>query len=132
MLAFLSSALAIIPVFGPIFQSVAGAWEKHEDVTLQKQVDTNKTALGKQQDENKTDVAVIQSRAQVAIAFKDDPGVRLIRDLAMFPIVTWTGAYFYTLTFPHGNWVVSTPPETMQYIPYAVIAFLFATAYRGR
>lgn len=128
MLSFLS----FIPILGPIFQSLVDGWSKHEDVTLKKQVDVNKTALGKQQDENKTDVAVIQSRAQVAIAFKDDPGVRLIRDLAMFPIVTWTGAYFYTLTFPHGNWVVDTPPETMQYIPYAVIAFLFATAYRGK
>lgn len=128
MLSFLS----FIPILGPIFQSLADAWGKHEDITLQKQVDVNKTALGKQQDENKTDVAVIQSRAQVAIAFKDDPGVRLIRDLVMFPIAIWTGGYFYVLTFPHGEWVVQTPPTTMQYIPYAVIAFLFATAYRGK
>lgn len=132
MLSFLSSALAIIPVFGPIFQSVAEAWSKHEDVTLKKQQDTNLTALERQQDENKTDVSVIQSRAQVAIAFKDDPGVRLIRDLVMFPIAVWTGGYFYVLTFPHGEWVVNTPPSAMQYIPYAVIAFLFATAYRGK
>lgn len=128
MLSFLS----FLPILGPIFESLANAWGKHEDITLQKQVDTNKTALGKQQDENKTDVAVIQSRAQVAIAFKDDPGVRLIRDLVMFPIAVWTGGYFYILTFPHGDWIVNTPPTTMQYIPYAVIAFLFATAYRGK
>lgn len=128
MLSFLS----FIPILGPIFQSLAGAWSKHEDVTLKKQQDVNKTALGKLQDENKTDVAIIQTRADVAIAFKDDPGVRLIRDLAMFPIVVWTGGYFYTLTFPHGDWQVSLPPDAMQYIPYAVIAFLFATAYRGK
>lgn len=128
MLSFLS----FIPILGPIFQSLADAWGKHEDITLQKQADVNKTALGKQQDENKTDVAVIQTRAQVAIAFKDDPGVRLIRDLVMFPIAVWTGGYFYVLTFPHGDWLVGTPPPTMQYIPYAVIAFLFATAYRGK
>lgn len=128
MLSFLS----FIPILGPIFQSLADAWGKHEDVTLKKQQDINATALGKQQDENKTDVAIIQSRAQVAIAFKDDPGVRLIRDLVMFPIAVWTGGYFYVLTFPHGEWIVATPPQTMQYIPYAVIAFLFATAYRGK
>lgn len=128
MLSFLS----FIPILGPIFQSLADAWGKHEDITLQKQVDVNKTALGKQQDENKTDVAVIQSRAQVAIAFKDDPGVRLIRDLVMFPIAVWSGAYFYTLTVPMYSWHIDTPPTAMQYIPYAVIAFLFATAYRGR
>lgn len=128
MLSFLS----FIPILGPIFQSLADAWGKHEDITLQKQVDVNKTALGKQQDENKTDVAVIQSRAQVAIAFKDDPGVRLIRDLVMFPIAVWSGAYFYTLTVPQYSWHMELPPTTMQYIPYAVIAFLFATAYRGK
>lgn len=128
MLSFLS----FLPIIGPIFQSLADAWGKHEDVTLKKQEDVNKTALGKQVDENKTDVSIIQTRAQVAIAFKDDPGVRLIRDLVMFPIAIWTGGYFYVLTFPHGDWIVNTPPQTMQYIPYAVIAFLFATAYRGR
>lgn len=128
MLSFLS----FIPILGPIFQSLADAWGKHEDITLQKQVDVNKTALGKQQDENKTDVAVIQSRAQVAIAFKDDPGVRLIRDLVMFPIAVWSGCYFYVLTVPQYSWSIGTPPPAMQYIPYAVIAFLFATAYRGK
>lgn len=126
------SLLSVIPILGPIIQGIVDAVSKHEDITLQRQVDTNKTALGKQADENKTDVAVIQSRAQVAIAFKDDLGIRLIRDLVMFPISVWTGAYFYVLTFPHGEWVVTTPPQTMQYIPYAVIAFLFATAYRGK
>lgn len=124
--------LSFLPIIGPIFQSLVDGWSKHEDVTLKKQQDVNKTSVDKQVDANKTDVAVIQSRAQVAIAFKDDPGVRLIRDLVMFPIAVWTGGYFYTLTFPHGNWVVNQPPEAMQYIPYAVIAFLFATAYRGK
>lgn len=128
MLSFLS----FIPILGPIFQSLADAWGKHEDITLKKQQDVNKTSVDKQIDLNKTDVAIIQTRANVAIAFKDDPGVRLIRDLVMFPIAIWTGGYFYILTFPHGTWVVDTPPEAMQYIPYAVIAFLFATAYRGK
>lgn len=128
----LISLLGVIPVLGPIFQTVADTWSKHEDVTLKKQQDVNKTAVDKQVDENKTDVTVIQTRAQVAIAFKDDTGVRIIRDIVMFPIAIWTGGYFYILTFPHGNWVVDTPPAAMQYIPYAVIAFLFATAYRGK
>lgn len=126
------SLLSVIPILGPIIQGIVDAVSKHEDITLQRQVDTNKTALGKQADENKTDVAVIQSRAQVAIAFKDDLGVRLIRDLVMFPIALWSGAYFYTLTVPTYSWHMELPPTTMQYIPYAVIAFLFATAYKGR
>lgn len=126
------TALSWLPIIGPIFQTIADAWSKHEDVTLKKQQDVNLTSLEKQRDISRTDLGVIQTRAQVAMAFKDDLGVRLIRDLVMFPIAVWTGGYFYMLTFPQYSWPVNTPPDAMQYIPYAVIAFLFATAYRGR
>lgn len=126
------AALSWIPLIGPIFQTLADAWKSHEDTQLKKQVDTNKTAVDILETNNQTDLAVIQSRANVVVAFKDDLGVRLIRDIVMLPIGIWTGAYFYILTFPHGTWTVDTPPQAMQYIPYAVIAFLFATAYRGK
>lgn len=126
------SILSWLPIIGPIFQTIADAWSKHEDVTLKKQQDINLTSLEKQRDISRTDLGVIQTRAQVVTAFKDDLGVRLIRDLVMFPIAVWTGGYFYMLTFPQYSWAVNTPPDAMQYIPYAVIAFLFATAYRGR
>lgn len=123
-----------LPIVGPIIQGIVDAFSKHEDVTLQRQIDTNKTALGKQQDDNKTDVAVIQTRAQVVMAFKDDIGVRLIRDLIMFPVGVHTTLYYYMLTFKGviPTWEIPPPTEAMQYIPYAVIAFLFVTAYRGK
>lgn len=125
------SLLSVIPILGPIIQGVVDVFNKQADISLQKQADTNKTELGKIQDKNKTDVAIIQTRAQVAIAFKDDLGVRLVRDLVMFPVGVWTACYYYTLTFPNYSWHVTTPPDAMQYIPYAIIAFLFATSYRG-
>jgi hypothetical protein len=124
--------LTLLPIVGPIIQSLVDAFSKHEDVTLQKQVDANKTALGKQQSTDQTDLGIIQARAQVAIAFKDDTGTRLIRDLVMFPVSAWTACYYYTLMVPDYSWKVNVPPDAMQYIPYAVIAFLFVTAYRGR
>lgn len=129
------SILSVIPVIGPIIQGVVDLFAKKMDVDLQKQVDANKTALGKQQDISKTDLGVIQTRALVAIAFKDDLGVRLIRDLVMFPVSVWTGFYFFYLTFKNNlppSWEVGLPPDNMQYIPYAMIAFLFVTAYRGK
>lgn len=127
-----TSLLGVIPILGPIIQGLVDAWSKHEDVTLQKQIDVNKTALGKQQDESKTDVAVIQARAQLAASFAFDPGTRLIRDLIMFPVGVHTILYYWNITFPMYSWGVTTPAQAMQYIPYAVIAFLFATAYRGK
>lgn len=124
------SFLSVIPILGPIIQGVVDVFNKQADISLQRQVDTNKTALGRQQDENKTDVAIIQTRAQVALGFKDDLGVRLIRDVTMFTPAVWTGCYFYNLIYP--TWTVGIPPDSMQYIPYAIIAFLFATAWRGK
>ncbi len=124
--------LSVIPIFGPIIQGVVDIFNKQADTSLAKQVDVNKTALGKLQSDNQTDLGVIQARTAVVVAFKDDLGVRLIRDLVMFPVSAWTACYYYTITFPDYSWHVTTPPDAMQYIPYAVIAFLFATAYRGR
>lgn len=126
--------LSFLPIIGPIIQGLVDAFSKHEDVTLQRQIDTNKTALGKQADDNKTDVSVLQTRAQVAIAFKDDIGSRLIRDLIMFPVGVWTAFYFFYLTFHNviEIWKIEEAAANMQYIPYAVIAFLFVTAYRGK
>lgn len=125
------SLLSVLPIIGPIIQGIVDAYSKHEDVQLQKQIDVNKTSLAKQQDISKTDLGVIQARASVAIAFKDDPGSRIIRDLIMFPVGVHTLLYYWCLTFPMYSWGAVTPPEAMQYIPYAVIAFLFVTAYRG-
>lgn len=126
------SLLSVIPILGPIIQGVVDVFNKKADISFQKQADENKTELGKLQDSNKTDVAVIQARTQIVLATKDDLGVRLIRDLTMFPIGMWTFFYFYHLTFPNWSFAVEVPPQPMQYIPYAVIAFLFATAYRGK
>lgn len=125
------SLLSVIPILGPIIQGVVDVFNKQADISLQKQADTNKTELGKLQDKNKTDVAVIQTRAQVAVAFKDDLGVRLIRDIVMFPVASWTGFYYYHLMFPQWSWEVLAPPENLQYLSYAVFGFLFVTAWRG-
>jgi hypothetical protein len=126
------SILSVIPIVGPIVQGVIDLFKQRADVDLQKTLDANKTALGKQTDANKTDVAVLQTRLALALATKDDLGVKLMRDLIMYPVAVWNLMYFYHLTFPNYSLAVNTPPESMQYIPYAIIAYLFVTAYRGK
>lgn len=125
------SLLSVLPVIGPIIQGVVDVFNKRSDVDLQKTLSANQTALGKQIDTNKTDVAVIQERGAIVLAFKDDLGVRLLRDLVMFFPSAWMAWYFANLIYPFAG-TVATPPETMQYIPYAIIAFLFATNFRGK
>lgn len=130
------SILSVIPVIGPIVQGVVDLFKQRADIDLQKTLDANKTALGKQTDTNKTDVAVLQTRLALALATKDDLGVKLMRDLIMYPVAVWSMMYFYVLTFkgliPDHVWNVDPPVEGMQYIPYAIIAYLFVTAYRGK
>lgn len=130
------SILSVIPVIGPIVQGVVDLFKQRADVDLQKTLDANKTALGKSTDANKTDVAVLQTRLALALATKDDLGPKLMKDIIMYPVAVWTLLYYYSLTFkgliPDHVWEIGVPPESMQYIPYAVIAYLFVTAYRGR
>lgn len=130
------SILSVIPVIGPIVQSVVDLFAKKADVDLQKTLDANKTTLEKQKDLTKTDVAVIQARMQLALATHEDLGTRIIKDMVMYGVAVWMLIYFFWLSFkgllPEYYWEVGTPPETMQYIPYAMIAYLFVTAYRGK
>jgi|SRR5882724_8604788 len=121
--------LSWLPIVGPIIEgllnTVSSIYNKKQD-----------TVLARQQDDNKTDVAVIQTRAQVAIAFKDDLGVRLVRDFIMFPVGVWTALKAYYLCIhgyaPEYTWEIMNWPSELMYIPYAVVAFLFVTAWKGR
>lgn len=111
--------LGWLPIIGPVIDGIVSIWKGYQDVTVQK---------GAQ------DVQVIQARAAVAIAFKDDIGVRLARDLIMFPAACWTLLIFwYCITHeiaPGWSWKILAVPGNLEYIPYAVIAFLFVTAFR--
>lgn len=112
-----------LPIVGPIIDGIVSIFNKQADV-----------GLAKQQDSNKTDLGVIQARAQVAIAFKDDIGSRLARDLIMFPTSLWVFLVFWDSMVknlaPSLTWRIEQVPTSFEYIPYAVIAFLFVTAWK--
>lgn len=125
------SILSVVPIVGPIIQGVVDLFKQKADIDLQKTLSANMTSLEKQKDISKTDLAIIQARTQIALAHKDDLGARLVRDLIMFPVGVHTCLYYYWLTFPMYAWEIKEPAQAMQYIPYAVIAWLFVTSYRG-
>src|SRR6185436_18910122 len=123
------SILSVIPVSGPIVQGVIDLFKQRADVDLQKVLDSNKTALAKSTDENKTDVAVLQTRLALALATKDDLGPKLMKDVIMYGPAVWILVYFYNLAFsgliPEWTWRVGTPESNMQFIPLAIIGYLF-------
>lgn len=116
-----------IPFIGPILEFVVGPifnWlNKKEDTKVK--LDTN-------------DVSVIQSRAQVVIATKDDPGVRLARDFAMWPPIAYVNIYIWDriVDISHPEWVWGVRPLNLNWTDImpvmAVYCFLFALAWRGK
>lgn len=119
-----------LPIIGPIIQGIVDVVKGRQDVSIKTyQEDTKRQ--GKETD---ADVAVINSRAQVAIQ-QNSLGNQLMRDVVMFPVAVHTlMSYWDAIFVKHTAYVfgVAQVPENLQYIPYAVIAYLFVTAYRGR
>jgi len=118
-----------IPIVGPIIQGVVDIVKGQQDVSVKKyQEDTKRQ--GKETD---ADVAIIASRASVALA-QDSIGNRLMRDVIMYPIAVHTFLSYWDLIFAkHPDFIIGVAqiPDSMKYLPGAVIAYLFVTAFRG-
>lgn len=107
-----------LPIIGPIIQGIVSIFTKAED-----------TALGKFQANVDLDKSAIQGSTTITTAFHDDIGVRLTRDIIMFPVAVWMGfvtwnnivVYYY----PHLTWTVAAYPPSLAELPYAVMVFLF-------
>lgn len=112
--------LGWIPIIGPIIDGIVSVIKGHQDVVIKK--DTN-------------DVEEIKARLQLLAALKDDIGVRLSRDLIMFPVAVWCAiATWDTIVareHPHLMYVVEKfPPGPLEYLPLAVLGFLFGLQIR--
>lgn len=121
--------LTWIPIVGPIIQGIVDIVKGQQDTTVKRyQEDTKR--LGKETD---ADVSVIQTRAAFGIA-TNSIGTTLMRDIVMYPVAVHTLLIYWDAIFAsHPAFVfgVKTAPQELMYIPYAVIAYLFVTAYRG-
>ncbi len=112
------SFLTWIPLLGPIIQGFSS-------------IIKNFTTLDavKLQTAAQTTIAETNASVQIIQATHDDIGLRFMRDLAILPTVVWMFAMGWdTVIGQHWHWLFfGTPnyPASVQYIPYAVIAFLF-------
>lgn len=120
-----------LPIIGGILQSILAPLfqflNKKEDTKVV-QIQTDGTV---KQASITSETVELQTRASVAIAMKDDPGSRVNRDLIMFPVALWICVKTWYLMFhnliPEYTWEVLDWTKETQYIPYAVIAYLFVT-----
>jgi len=118
MLSFLSW----IPIIGPVLQGLLGPiatmFGKWQDTQL------GKITVERQQDTEEAKVS-----AQIIHDTQDDIGLRVLRDIAITPVVAWSGLIGWdtivALRFPELQFHVANYPDTVAYLPYAVIVFLF-------
>lgn len=113
--------LAFLPIIGPIIQGIASIFTGYFNTKVQiKQADVQQ------------DIAESQVSAQIIQTTQDDIGLRLMRDILIFPIVVWTFLLSWDTIIaetPHIDhswmWHIASFDKTgAPYLPYAVIVFL--------
>jgi len=111
--------LAFLPIIGPIIQGIVSIFTKMQDT----KVEVLKTERGTEVEEAKVSAQIIQTT-------QDDIGLRLMRDLLIFPIVVWTMLLSWDTiiaesAYKDWMWHLASFDKTgAPYLPYAVIVFL--------
>lgn len=109
---------AWIPLIGPIIEGIVSIFTKFED-----------TDLGKKKIEAGVYTEEITSSAQTLRDFHDDIAVRICRDIILLPGSLWVGSIvwskFIERHYPDLVWAVNAIPESIAYLPMAIMTFLF-------
>jgi len=111
--------LAFLPIIGPIIQGIVSIFTKMQDT----KVEVLKTERGTEVEEAKVSAQIIQTT-------QDDIGLRLMRDIMIFPVVVWTFLLCWDTiiaesTYKDWMWHLASFEKTgAPYLPYAVIVFL--------
>ncbi len=106
-----------IPFIGPIlqglFNTISGIYGKFKD-----------TQLGMRQAE----VEESKVSAQIIHDTNDDLGIRILRDAVCLPVVVWTMIIGWDTIMVHHYpdlvFIVEKYPDSVAYLPYAVLTFL--------
>ena len=113
----LAAVLGWLPILGPIIQGLMGIFTKISDNKLA----TLKTTRASDIEEAKVSAQIIQTT-------QDDVGLRFMRDLLCFPTVAWATLIGWdtivAMRYPWLKFNVAPYPETVSYLPYAVVVFL--------
>lgn len=111
------SAIAWLPLIGPIVEGFFGFLNKRSDNALEKY----KTGVSADTEDAKTSARIIE-------ATQDDICIRFMRDAVCFPVVVWSMLIGWDTIiakkWPELMWHVEKYPESVAYLPYAVLVFL--------
>src|SRR5688572_8293673 len=124
--------LSAIPIVGKAFDAVSSYYNKKQDVDLEKYKVKGQIDIASVN----ADVAIIQARAELAKAMKDDPVNKWGRRLVLYPtglwyaLIVWDSVARNNSLLEAYRWEILALPSNLDYIPYAVIAYLFVTSFR--
>lgn len=108
---------AWIPIIGPIIQGIVSIFNKRADVDLGKRKSDNERAV----EETKASTRIIE-------ATNDNIGINISRDIIIFPVAVWTAIISWdtvvAIRFPEWMFHVEKYPDSVAYLPLAVITFL--------
>ena len=113
----LSALLGFIPIVGPIVQGLTSAFSSY-------------TSLESTRIQANADVGINETRtaAQIIHDTSDDIGLRLLRDMVCLPVVVWSMFIGWDTivvrVHPDWVWIVEKYPDSVSYLPYAVLIFL--------
>lgn len=111
--------LSWIPLLGPILQGISSIFTSFSSEKIA-QINANSANT----------IAETQASVQIIQATQDDIGLRIMRDAACLPVVVWTMLLGWDTIIARTNfkswmWHTADYPESVKYIPYAVLIFLF-------
>jgi len=114
--------LSWIPILGPVIDGLTTVYKSFTDTKV-------KIATIKSNE----DIAVMQTSNDLTKAFVNDIGVRLCRDIIMFPGSVYCGTIiwdrFMDIRHPELVWGVLPLQGAMEYLPFALLTFFFGSAY---
>lgn len=110
--------LSWIPFIGPIIQGLTSIFTKWQD-----------TKLGTLKVERGSDVEEAKVSAQIIQSTQDDILLRILRDAAIVPVVVWSTLIGWdtivAIRYPDMMFHVEKYPDSVSYLPYVVLVFLF-------
>jgi len=121
----------ISSIVSGVISPLAQAYNKAQDVSLEKyRVDGTVNVEAMRQD-----TEIIRARVDLAKAMKDDPTTRWGRRLFIYPVGIWFALIVYDSAFrgllpSELTWRVLALPGNLDYIPYAIVAYLFVSAWK--
>lgn len=123
--------LSWLPIIGPIVQLIVSIFTKKQD-----------TDLAKLQTKTNAEVENAKTAANIIYATKDDMGIRLARDIIIYPVAVWTALVTWDTIIAESSFrdmmfhVASFENTSVPYLPYAVLVFLLGNiginAWRSR